>query len=135
MSHKYEAFISYSEQDAAWASALAEELKGHYIRVWCAKTDPRDYASPASRAYAAFRQSKCFVPLVSKSSIDSPLINIPLGAAMVLGKRILPVISEDVSLQLDQLPSRVGTHVQKMSTPLLMEDTKNTAAMVRFSCQ
>lgn len=128
MSHKFDVFISYSDENASWAESLAKELERQSIKVWWGKTDPSEYASPASEASATLRDSRFFVPLLGESNIDSPSTNLQLGAAMGLGKKIIPVVSRDVLLE--RLPVPVRMRVEKQGR-LIMEEPEASAIQVR----
>jgi hypothetical protein len=87
----FDAFISHSTADVAWAHGLCGDLERAGLRCWIAR---RDIA--AGRHYAeviddALRQSRAIVLLMSVASMGSAHVLRELERAVHHGAKILPV--------------------------------------------
>jgi len=81
--------ISHTSTDAAYAKALAAELRALGLKSFTA-AGARSVAK-MEKIREALTAAEWFVVLVSDRSLWSPWINFEFGAALGQGKRVLPV--------------------------------------------
>jgi hypothetical protein len=85
-------FISYSQPDADWARAFAQALKERGIAVWFAESDIRPGESVRDAIEAALRESDVIVALVDPGHPSKPNLFFELGAAIGMGKKVVPIV-------------------------------------------
>ena len=102
-SDSYDVFLSYSFKDRDWVSAFAESLRSAGVKAWFAESDLAPGDRWQDRIQEALRTSRNLVVILSSHSLDSPWTFFELGAAVADGKRIIPVITEEVGPK--QIPS------------------------------
>lgn len=94
-------FISYGAPDRAWAVSLARALEAEGATVWL-DVDAVPLGAPLREATEkGLRASDWIVILLSRESPPGPRTYFEMGAAVGLGKRMVPVFAEDVD------PSRI----------------------------
>jgi hypothetical protein len=92
----FDAFISHSTADVAWAYKVCTQLEDAGRRCWIA---PRDIVAGHHYAEAiddALRQSRAIVLLMSVAGMASPHVLRELERAVHHGARVLPVRLEDI---------------------------------------
>lgn len=95
-SNGFHVFLSYSHSDRDWADSLAQALSKQKVRVWTdALIRPGELVTDSIET--ALAQSKYIVFLVSPNSTRSSWAAFELGAALGMGKPVLPVVSAGVS--------------------------------------
>jgi predicted nucleotide-binding protein len=90
-------FISSSLEDSAWVRQFAEALKDLDVAVlfdeWQIKAgDPLRFAIEKG-----VRDSDAIVAVLSAANILRPNVLIELGVALGMGKRFIPILSQDVN--------------------------------------
>ncbi len=94
--NSFHVFLSYSHSDREWANALAQALSKQKVKVWTdSMIKPGELLTDSIAT--ALEQSKYIVFLVSPSSAHSSWAAFELGAAIGMGKTVLPVVSSEVS--------------------------------------
>src|SRR5213593_2614396 len=92
----YQIFLSYSHKDRPWVEAFTRTLEGAGVRAWFDAAN----LSPGERwdelTQDALRKSQTLVVILSHNSVDSPWTFFELGAAFADGKRIIPILVEDL---------------------------------------
>jgi hypothetical protein len=92
----YKVFLSYSYKDRPWVEAFTKTLEKAGVREWfdAANLPPGERWDELTQD--ALRKSQILVLILSPNSIDSPWTFFELGAAFADGKRIIPVLTEDL---------------------------------------
>ncbi len=109
-------FVSYSMKDMPWVRQFVDALLAADIDAWLDA-----YRVPPGEPFQAavekaFRESDFIVTLVTPETADAPNLFFELGAAMGLGKPIIPIVPKDMSLSLLPQPLR-QRQVMVRSTP------------------
>jgi hypothetical protein len=108
--YRYDAFISYSSADAAWAARLKAELERHGLKVWIDSDELRPGDPIVETLETALNECRSFLLIVSPSSIKSQWVREEYHRAVSLAKskarplRLIPVI-----LGKAELPGFLGT--------------------------
>lgn len=88
-------FLSYSQRDREWATALAERLGSEGFAVWDAETELFPGDNFASKIAEALESADAMIVLVSPESLASEWvrheIDFALGSSRLSG-RLIPVI-------------------------------------------
>lgn len=92
-------FLSYALQDRPVADRLAAALKENNLTVWLDKSELRPGENWVSAISEAVQNSKSFVVIISKASVQSNYLTSEIAAAIAARsvnpeKRIFPVITE-----------------------------------------
>ncbi len=89
-------FISYSHEDSDWTHQFAEALKNLDVEVWLDawRINPGDSITTAIED--GMRASDAIVAILSPKNVDRPNLMFELGLAMGTGKRLIPVVSDEV---------------------------------------
>ncbi|HEX8245943.1 MAG TPA: toll/interleukin-1 receptor domain-containing protein, partial [Longimicrobium sp.] len=92
----FDVFLSYSSKDVEWAEAFVDTLRSSGVRPW-SHVDIAPGEKWAERIEDALRHSHTLVFFLTPNSVDSPWTFFEIGAAIADRKRIIPIITEDVS--------------------------------------
>ena len=119
-------FISYSYTDKDWARSFAEALKQHGLRVWLdqfqiAVGDPMREALETG-----LRESDVLVALIDPHFSFKPNLFFDLGAAISMGKRVVPIVPRDVDASKLPFDIRSRQYLLRNSP----EETANELAQV-----
>ncbi len=85
-------FISHSAQDADWARSFAQALKERGVSVWFDEFDVGPGESWREALEAGLRNSEVLVALLDRESSSRPNLFFELGAAIGMGKRVVPIV-------------------------------------------
>jgi hypothetical protein len=103
---KYDVFLSYSRKNHPWVQEFVSALRNAGVKAWF---DVQDIA-PGDRwedqVQDALRQSTTLVVILTPDSVSSPWTFFELGAALADGKKIIPVVLQDMDLRAVPLPLR-----------------------------
>lgn len=99
-------FLSYSRGDFAKAKALAEELKRRGVSVFLDAEELAPGVSVAKTLDRALRKSDAIVMFVGSDAAQSSWLMFEMGAAIGMGKRIVPIVAEGVDLKTIPPPLR-----------------------------
>ena len=116
-------FISSLAADKVWARQFAESLKSLGVGVWFDEWQVRPGDRWADALEQGLRTSDVIVMLLDRESVARPNAFFELGAAIGLGKSIVPVVAEDVDPS--QLPQPIRSRKY-----LLMRSPADTAREV-----
>lgn len=102
-------FISYSHKDpdSNWITEFVSALQKQNVDVWFDKAKPRPGDSWHEALEKGLRESDAIVVLLSPSNAANPNIFFEFGLAIGTGKRLIPVIDEQVDPA--AIPSEVRT--------------------------
>ncbi len=118
-------FISYSEQDRDWAEAFAQSLEESGVDVWIDKRK-----IPAGQPWPAMfeeglRESDVIAVVVNLADPFRPDLLFEVGAAVGMGKRVVPILPKGFQARTLPYPLRVRQGILK-ETP--EETAKNLVA-------
>ncbi|SRR5713101_8919192 len=89
-------FISHSFSDENWVREFANSLEQRGLNVWF-----DSHSIPLGQSWTeaiekGLRESNVIVLLVTPDSLKRPNLFFEIGAAMGMGKRLVPVVSKDL---------------------------------------
>lgn len=89
-------FISYSRDDAEWVRKFAEALREQGVDVWLDTWQLHAGDSLPDALEAGLRGSDAIVAILSASNAWRPNTLFELGVALGTGKRLIPIVPEDL---------------------------------------
>jgi hypothetical protein len=91
-------FISYSHDrdEIDWVKGFARTLEKNNVSVWLAEDDVKAGEPLVPAIERALRETDLFVLLLTKKNMQRPNILFEWGAAVGLGKPVIPIISRDI---------------------------------------
>jgi hypothetical protein len=114
--HKPKVFVSYLNRDISWVRQFVEALQSLGIDVWFAEQQVPPGRPVQSETEKAMRESDFLVTLITPDSAQTPNLFFELGAAVGLGKVIVPIVPKEMDLS--KLPQPLRTRqVLVRSTP------------------
>ena len=113
--NQYDVFISYAQTDSEWARSLAEVLSIRGVRVFSGFSEASFHPGEAYRRrfQKMLQDSEYVVVVVSESSANSAWVAFVVGAALSLGKEVVPVVSKEVPREDLSGPIRVRQALEK----------------------
>src|SRR5216684_1674361 len=85
-----------SEEEREWVQTFVNTLTSHGVSVWWPESQLAP-GEPWEDAIAkALRQSDTIALIVTPDSLHRPNIFFEFGAAVGMGKRVLPILSEEM---------------------------------------
>lgn len=91
-------FISYSRRDSVFVNRLVADLESHGHRPWCDRSDIRGGQLWQQQIVQGIEGCQTFLLVLSAHSVQSINVVKELSLAEANGKRILPVMIEDVEI-------------------------------------
>lgn len=88
-------FVSYSKTDTDWAKKFAAALKNQGVRVWADILDSKAGDSVIAKMERSLRESDVLVAVIGSHIPITPNLYFEIGAALGMGKRLVPVIPDD----------------------------------------
>ncbi len=85
-------FISHTAADADWARSFAQALKQRGVSVWFDEFDVRPGESLREALESGLRGSDILVALLDAEFPAKPNLFFELGAAIGMGKRVVPIV-------------------------------------------
>ena len=113
-------FISHSANDSDWARSFAQALKARGISVWFDESDVAPGEARRDALETGLRNSDVLVALLDADSSSKPNLFFELGAAIGMGKQVVPVVPQGVD------PSSLPLNVRVR--PYLIRDTPEQTA-------
>lgn len=107
-SESYDAFISFAEPDKQLAEELWCVLRDVGLTAYYSKEDlgRRGSADWRGNIHNAIKSSRCFLPVMTRSSIGRPWVLYEAGAADALGRPTIAARVDDLSTkELKEIPS------------------------------
>ena len=95
---KFSVFISHASSDQDWAKAFAESLRQHGQQVWLDREALSAGDSIQHQIETRLRESNIIVLLWNPNSLHRSNLFFEIGAAMGMGKAVVPVLSQDMDL-------------------------------------
>ena len=123
---KRQVFISHSTRDAEWARSFAKALKDRGISVWFDEFDVRPGESVREALEAGLRSSDVLVALFDPDSQARPNLFFELGAAIGMGKRVVPIVPKNVDPSTLPLDVRLRRYLVRETPDQTAEELSNT---------
>jgi WD40 repeat protein len=101
-----DAFVSYSRKDQATVLRIASALGDAGWNVWVDREDVPPASEWREELASGIRAAHTFVFVISQRSVESDYCRWELAEAVRLGKRLIPVVIEDVREAPPQLAAR-----------------------------
>lgn len=119
-------FISHSAQDADWARSFAQALKERGVTVWFDEFDVRPGESVRDALEAGLRGSDVLVALVDIESPSQPWLFFELGAAIGMGKKVVPIVPRALDPSALPLDVRLRRYLIRDTPEHTAEELSNT---------
>ena len=126
----YDVFLSYSSGDREWVEEFVNSLRASGLTTWFDAADIPPGEHWQEYVEKALRESSTLVVIVSPGSVSSPWRLFELGAAVADGKRIVPVLTQDIDLH--DIPSPL-TRLQFLREPSPQLAGKRVAEIVALA--
>jgi len=91
-------FISYTAHDTEWARSFAKALKERGVSVWFDEFDVQPGESLREALESGLRNSDIFVALLDAEAPAKPNLFFELGAAIGMGKKVVPIVPKGIDL-------------------------------------
>ncbi len=112
---KPKVFISYSRPDADWARSFAEALMKLGLNVWFDEFEIQPGESLRDGLESGLRESDVFVVLIDPNYPSKPNVFFELGAAIGMGKKLVPIVPKEVEISSLPLELRLRKFLVKDS--------------------
>jgi hypothetical protein len=108
-------YISHARTDREWVLAFAEALTSQGVEVWLdvKQLQLGERLEPAMER--GLRESDVIVFVITPDNVRNPYLLFELGAAIGLGTRAVPILSQDVPASELPYPLRVRRFLQRES--------------------
>lgn len=123
---KRKVFISHSTTDADWVRSFAQALKERGVTVWFDEFDVQPGESWSDAIEAGLRGSDVLVALVDAESSSRPNLFFELGAAIGMGKRVVPIVPKDMDPGALPLDVRLRRYLVRETPEQTAEELSNT---------
>ncbi len=123
---KQQVFISHSEGDVEWARSFARALKQRGVSVWFDEFDVRPGESVRDALEAGLRSSDVLVALLDPDSPARPNLFFELGAAIGMGKRVVPIVPKDLDAAILPLDVRLRRYLIRETPEQTAEELSKT---------
>ena len=90
-------FISHSFSDEGWTREFANSLQQRGLKVWLDSNALHLGHSLTEATEKGLRESNVIALLVTPDTINRPNLFFEIGAAMGMGKPLIPVVSKDIN--------------------------------------
>ena len=122
---KRRVFISHSTLDADWARSFAQALKQRGVAVWFDEFDVRPGESLPDALESGLRGSDTFVALLDAEHPATPAFFFELGAAIGMGKRVVPIVPKGLDPSNIPLDMRRRRYLVRNSPEHTAEELSN----------
>lgn len=107
-------FISYSHDDAEWVGKFAEALREHGVDVWL-DTWQVHAGEPLRDAIEAGLRGSDAIAVLSPTNTRRPNVLFEVGFALGTGKRLIPIVPEDLESSFIPFELRTRRYLTKGS--------------------
>ena len=118
-------FISHSALDADWARSFAQALKQRGVAVWFDEFDIHPGESLREALESGLRSSDVFVPLLDPGYPAKPALFFELGAAIGMGKKVVPIVPKGLDPGTLPLDVRLRRYLVRDSPENTAEELSN----------
>jgi len=94
--NRYDVFLSYSSASQPWVRKFTDALSASGVPAWFDAHQILPGERWQAQIEKALRQSRVLILVLTPESVQRPWTFFEVGAALAGGKRIVPVLSEDV---------------------------------------
>ncbi len=123
---KRQVFISHSVADADWARSFARALKERGVTVWFDEFDVRPGDSVRDALEEGLRSSDVVVALLDADSPSKPNLFFELGAAIGMGKRVVPIVPKGLDPTALPLDVRLRRYLIRETPEETAEELSNS---------
>jgi predicted nucleotide-binding protein len=127
---KQRVFVSYSVSDESWVREFTNSLRRQGFEVVLDYHDLELGSSLANALEEGLRKSSVIVLLVTPDSVRKPNFFFEMGAAIGMGKRLVPVISSEVDPSDLPAPLRERQYLVKATPEATAQEFASHAAAV-----
>jgi TIR domain-containing protein len=92
----YDVFLSYSSASQPWVRKFTDALTASGVSAWFDAHEILPGERWQAQIEKALRQSRVLILVLTPESVQRPWTFFELGAALADGKRIVPVLSDEV---------------------------------------
>ena len=121
--------ISHASENLQQATALANALDEENLRVWLAARDITIGSNFAEEISRTISSADFLIVLLSPESLTSPHVKREVNLAITLGKKLLPILSDEASDIMSTLPYD-WNYWLSLAQAIPMTDMKSTAARI-----
>lgn len=119
-------FISHTARDTEWARSFAKALKERGVSVWFDEFDVQLGDSLRDALESGLRDSDVFVALLDAEAPAKPNLFFELGAAIGMGKRVVPIVPKGVDLGAFPLDLRLRRYLVRDTPEQTAEELSAT---------
>ncbi len=119
-------FISHSVGDADWARSFAQALKERGVTVWFDGFDVQPGESVRDALEAGLRGSDVLVALFDADAPSKPNLFFELGAALSMGKKVIPIVPRNLDPSSLPLDVRLRRYLIRDTPEHTAEELSNT---------
>ena len=119
-------FISHTARDTEWARSFAKALKERGVSVWFDEFDVQPGESLRETLEAGLRNSDVFVALLDAEAPAKPNLFFELGAAIGMGKKVVPIVPKGIDLGALPLDLRLRRYLVRESPEHTAEELSAT---------
>jgi len=131
MATTFDVFVSYPHEEREWVSQLAMALVERGLRAWYGESQIKPGESWIEGVQQGLQASNYFVFIITSRVAQSNWAALELGAALGLGKPIIPVVAEDVAPEDIPGPARLRRYILKADPVTVAEEIIRAISDVR----
>lgn len=118
-------FISHTARDTEWARSFANALKERGVSVFD-ESDVKPGEPLREALESGLRSSDVFVALLDAETPAKPNLFFELGAAIGMGKRVVPIVPKGIDLGALPLDLRLRRHLVRDTPEQTAEELSAT---------
>jgi nucleoside 2-deoxyribosyltransferase len=118
-------FISHTARNTEWARSFAKALKERGVSVWFDEFDVQPGEPLREALEAGLRNSDVFVALLDEAPAK-PNLFFELGAAIGMGKKVVPIVPKGIDLGALPLDLRLRRYLVRDSPEQTAEELSAT---------
>lgn len=119
-------FISHTARDTEWARSFAKTLRERGVNVWFEDFDVQLGDSMRDALESGLRNSDVFVALLDIDAPTEPNLFFELGAAIGMGKKVVPIVPRGVDLGAVPLDLRLRRYLVRDTPEQTAEELSAT---------
>ena len=119
-------FISHTAHDSDWARSFAKALQERGVTVWFDEFDVQPGDSLRDALESGLRDSDVLVALLDAEAPAWPNLFFELGAAIGMGKRVVPIVPKGVDPSALPLDLRLRRYLVRHSPEQTAEERSAT---------
>jgi TIR domain-containing protein len=119
-------FISHSANDADWARSFAQALKQRGVTVWFDEFNVQPGESWREALETGLRSSDVLVALLDEQSSSRPNLFFELGAAIGMGKIVVPIVPQGLDPSALPLDVRLRRYLIRDTPEHTAKELSNT---------